>query len=92
MASSQHSWTCGYDGCQQESGEFTVEEAAADAIAPADELGWDRFSVIGHTKGGKIAHQVLLQAPDRVRADRPQPGPGHRRADGRRRLSPVLPR
>ena len=30
------------------------------------ELGWDRFSVIGHSMGGKIAHQVLLQAPDRV--------------------------
>src|SRR5262249_50247837 len=42
-------------------------EAAADAIALADELGWDQFSVIGHSMGGKIAHQVLLQAPDRVR-------------------------
>ncbi len=45
-----------------------MEEAAADAIALADELGWDRFSVIGHSMGAKIAHQVLLQAPDRVRA------------------------
>jgi pimeloyl-ACP methyl ester carboxylesterase len=44
-----------------------MEEAAADAIALAGELGWDRFSVIGHSMGGKIAHQVLLQAPDRVR-------------------------
>jgi len=58
----------GYGGRQQESGEFTVEEAAADAIALADELGWDRFSVIGHSMGGKVAHQVLLQGPDRVRA------------------------
>ena len=51
-----------------------MEEAAADAIALADELGWDRFSLIGHSMGGK-AVQVLLQAPDRVPADRPQPGP-----------------
>jgi pimeloyl-ACP methyl ester carboxylesterase len=36
-------------------------------IALADELGWDRFSVVGHSMGGKVAHQVLLQAPDRVR-------------------------
>ena len=56
----------GYGGRQQVAGEFTMEEAAADAIALADELGWDRFSVIGHSMGAKVAHQVLLQAPDRV--------------------------
>lgn len=57
----------GYGDRKQVSGKFTIEEAAADAIALADELGWDRFSVIGHSMGGKAAHQVLLQAPDRVR-------------------------
>jgi pimeloyl-ACP methyl ester carboxylesterase len=57
----------GYGDRKQVSGEFTMAEAAADAIALADELGWDRFSVVGHSMGGKIAHQVLLQAPDRVR-------------------------
>lgn len=56
----------GYGGRKQVRGEFTIAEAAADAITLADELGWDRFSVIGHSMGGKIAHQVLLQAPDRV--------------------------
>ena len=56
----------GYGARKQVEGEFTMEEAASDAIALADELGWDRFSVIGHSMGGKIAHQILLQAPDRV--------------------------
>jgi pimeloyl-ACP methyl ester carboxylesterase len=56
----------GYGDRKHVAGEFTIEEAAADAIALADELGWDRFSVIGHSMGGKVAHQVLLQAPDRV--------------------------
>jgi len=56
----------GYGGRQEVPGQFTVEEAAADAIALADELGWDRFSLIGHGMGAKIAHQALLQAPDRV--------------------------
>jgi len=56
----------GYGGRKEVPGEFTIEEAAADAIELADELSWDRFSVIGHAMGGKIAHQVLLQAPDRV--------------------------
>jgi pimeloyl-ACP methyl ester carboxylesterase len=57
----------GYGERKDVGGEFTMAEAAADALALADELGWDRFSVIGHSMGGKIAHQVLLQAPDRVR-------------------------
>src|SRR6202161_1057984 len=57
----------GYGDRQQVSGDFTMAEAAADALALADELGWDRFSVIGHSMGGKAAHQILLQAPERVR-------------------------
>jgi pimeloyl-ACP methyl ester carboxylesterase len=57
----------GYGERRQVPGEFTMEEAAADAIALADELGWDTFSVVGHSMGGKVAHQILLQAPDRVR-------------------------
>jgi pimeloyl-ACP methyl ester carboxylesterase len=56
----------GYGGRKQVAGEFTIEEAAADAITLADELGWDRFSVIGHAMGAKVAHHMLLQAPDRV--------------------------
>jgi pimeloyl-ACP methyl ester carboxylesterase len=58
----------GYGERKQVSGHFTMEEAAADALGLADDLGWGSFSVIGHSMGGKIAHQVLLQAPDRVRA------------------------
>jgi pimeloyl-ACP methyl ester carboxylesterase len=57
----------GYGSRKDEPGDFTMAEAAADAIALADELGWERFSLIGHSMGGKAIHQVLLQAPDRVR-------------------------
>lgn len=57
----------GYGDRQQVGGQFTMAEAAADALALADELGWDRFSLVGHSMGGKVAHQVLLQAPYRVR-------------------------
>ncbi len=57
----------GYGDRQGDGGEFTMAEAAADALALADELGWDRFSLVGHSMGGKAIHQVLLQAPDRVR-------------------------
>jgi pimeloyl-ACP methyl ester carboxylesterase len=57
----------GYGARKDVPGKFTVEEAAGDVLAVADELGWDQFSVIGHSMGGKIGHQVLLQAPSRVR-------------------------
>jgi pimeloyl-ACP methyl ester carboxylesterase len=57
----------GYGGRRDIAGEFTVDEAAADAFAVADDLGWDRFSVIGHSMGAKFGHRMLLVAPDRVR-------------------------
>ena len=57
----------GYGDRRDVPGEFTIDEAAADAIAVADELGWERFSVVGHSMGAKIGHKLLLRAPDRVR-------------------------
>jgi len=57
----------GYGGRQQVAGDFTMQEAAADSLALADELGWDRFSVIGHSMSGQAIQHVLLQAPGRVR-------------------------
>ena len=57
----------GYGARKEEGGEFTIEEAAADVLALADDLGWDGFSLIGHSMGGKIIQQVLVQAPHRVR-------------------------
>jgi pimeloyl-ACP methyl ester carboxylesterase len=57
----------GYGDRRDAAGEFTVDEVAADALAVADDLSWDRFSVVGHSMGAKFAHRVLLQAPDRVR-------------------------
>ena len=47
-------------------GQFTMDETAADALAAADGLGWDRFSLLGHSMGGMAMSRVLLEAPDRV--------------------------
>jgi pimeloyl-ACP methyl ester carboxylesterase len=57
----------GYGERKDTPGLFTMEEAAADAIALADELGWDTFSVVGHSMGGVAVQHILLQAPGRVR-------------------------
>ncbi len=57
----------GYGDRKDVAGQFTVDEVAGDALAVADDLGWDRFSVLGHSMGGKFAHRMQLEAPDRVR-------------------------
>jgi pimeloyl-ACP methyl ester carboxylesterase len=57
----------GYGSRRDVAGEFTMPEAAADALALADELGWDRFSLVGHSMSGQAIQHVLLSAPDRVR-------------------------
>ena len=57
----------GYGDRMRVGGAFTMDEAAEDALAVANELGWDRFSVVGHEMGAKVGHRVLLEAPDRVR-------------------------
>ncbi len=58
----------GYGSRMGEPGNFTVQEAASDAIGRADKLGLARYSVLGHSMGGSVMQQVLAQAPDRVRS------------------------
>jgi pimeloyl-ACP methyl ester carboxylesterase len=59
----------GYGARRGETGEFTMKEYAADALAAADEAGLSRFSLVGHSMGGKAVASLLAQAgADRVRA------------------------
>ena len=48
-------------------GAFTTGEAAADLVGLADRLGFERFSLLGHSMGGSIAQRLLALCPDRVR-------------------------
>jgi len=56
----------GYGGSQALRGDYSVEEIAADTLALADRLSWERFSLIGHSMGGMAIQRVLLEAPQRV--------------------------
>ena len=56
----------GYGASVDVEGRYDMAEMADDAIAIADELGWPRFSVIGHSMGGKAAQLVAAYAPERV--------------------------
>jgi pimeloyl-ACP methyl ester carboxylesterase len=41
-------------------------DSVADALAAADALGWDRFSLLGHSMGAGIATLVAGAAPERI--------------------------
>ncbi len=58
----------GYGARKDEPGPFTVEQVAADALALADQLAWDRFAVLGHSMGGVMALRVFADAPERITA------------------------
>jgi pimeloyl-ACP methyl ester carboxylesterase len=58
----------GYGARRDETGEFTIPEIAGDAIALADQLGWDRFALVGHSMGGSAVQRVYADVPDRVTA------------------------
>lgn len=58
----------GYGARRLETGEYTVAEIAADTLALADQLSWDRFALVGHSMGGSAAARVYANAPERVSA------------------------
>ncbi len=47
---------------------YAFEVFAADALALVDQLGWDRFVLLGHSMGGMVAQVLTLTAPERVAA------------------------
>jgi esterase len=56
----------GYGRSRHLQGAFTFEEVAGDVLRLADALGWQRFSLVGHSMGGMAMQRVLLAAPERV--------------------------
>lgn len=58
----------GYGKRRGSGGPYTMAAIADDVLSVADELGWDRFALIGHSMGGMAIQQVLAEAPARVEA------------------------
>ncbi|MEU6506340.1 alpha/beta hydrolase [Streptomyces sp. NPDC046942] len=57
----------GYGEARDAAGPYTTAEAASDLLALAERLGWERFSVLGHSMGGAVAQRLAALAPDRLR-------------------------
>lgn len=58
----------GYGARQDAEGPWTMAAIAEDTVALADELGWDRFALLGHSMGGVAIQRVYADVPDRVTA------------------------
>ena len=58
----------GYGASRGMPGERSMRRISLDAIELADQLGWDEFSVVGHSMGGQAAQRLAVDAPQRVRA------------------------
>lgn len=56
----------GYGEARDIPGEYTTGEAGRDLLALADHLGWQRFSLLGHSMGGAVVQRVVAAVPDRV--------------------------
>lgn len=48
-------------------GDYAIADMAADTLALADELGLERFHLLGLSMGGMIAQEIALTAPERLR-------------------------
>lgn len=58
----------GYGKSMDMTGDYTVTEIAADCLAVADELGWQRFHVVGHSMTGMATQRIALDAQPRVKS------------------------
>jgi len=58
----------GYGGMREARGDYSIDEIANDALALADTLGIETFSLVGHSMGGMAIERIAVIAPGRVRA------------------------
>ncbi|QTD91819.1 alpha/beta fold hydrolase [Burkholderia anthina] len=58
----------GYGRSIHLSGTCTIAEIAADCLALADRLGWQRFHVVGHSMTGMATQRIAADAPSRIKS------------------------
>ena len=58
----------GYGKSLSLTGEYTAAEAAADTFALADQLGWERFHVVGYSMTGMVVERMGVDGEDRLKS------------------------
>ncbi|MCU1377476.1 MAG: putative hydrolase or acyltransferase of alpha/beta superfamily [Acidimicrobiales bacterium] len=58
----------GHGASHPEGAAFGFDPYAAAVLDLADELGWDRFALLGHSMGGVVAQHLAISAPERLTA------------------------
>ncbi len=69
----------GYGSRADVAGDYTLDEVADDVFALADELGWQQFTLVGHSMGGAMVLRAFARHPERVTGlvgISPVPAPG----------------
>jgi haloacetate dehalogenase len=59
----------GASGCPPSTGDhapYSKRALARDMVAVMSRLGFERFSIAGHDRGGRVAYRAALDAPERV--------------------------
>jgi pimeloyl-ACP methyl ester carboxylesterase len=56
----------GYGKSAALSGTYDFDEVVSDICELIDDLGWDRFAVLGHSMGGLVAQKLMLARPGAV--------------------------
>jgi pimeloyl-ACP methyl ester carboxylesterase len=55
----------GYGRSRDIAGEYSLEEASADALHLANSLGWRRFHLVGHSMSGMIVQRMMIDDVNR---------------------------
>jgi pimeloyl-ACP methyl ester carboxylesterase len=58
----------GYGRSRDIAGEYTVAEIAKDCVALADQSGWQRFHLLGHSMTGMAVQRIAADVPARVKS------------------------
>lgn len=58
----------GYGEAKEVKGNFTVKEAASDALYLVDALKWDRFHILSHSMSSMIGQKIALEQPERIKS------------------------
>lgn len=56
----------GHGWSQHKQGPYHFIDSVADAVAAADALGWDRFTLLGHSMGAGISTLIAGALPERI--------------------------